>query len=75
MSRVFEKNFRLVFGAGPCYARPMTAIITQTPEGFDVTVEFDNGFSETIEGLYDIDSAFSFVRMHHAFQTNKYIRP
>lgn len=52
----------------------MNATITVNAGGYEVTVEFDNGFSESIEGLYDLDSAFDYIRMHHAYQNNRYVR-
>lgn len=49
-------------------------VITPTPEGFDVTVTLADGFTETIEGLYDLDSAIAFSHMHLT-RTNRRYRP
>lgn len=48
-------------------------LVTETSEGFNVTVRIGD-FVESIEGLYDLDSALAFGRMHMSYQTNKYIR-
>lgn len=51
----------------------MTAIIRRTPNGYDVDISDGAGFSETIEGLYDLDTAFDYVRMHISYHDSKYV--
>jgi hypothetical protein len=48
--------------------------ITWDEDGYNVTVTLANGFTESIEGLYDMDSALDYARMHVSYQTNKYVR-
>jgi hypothetical protein len=50
-----------------------TFTITKDSNGFNATVEFVNGFSESIEGLYDLDDALNFVKMNISYQDNKYV--
>lgn len=49
--------------------------ITRNADGtVNASVEMANGFSESIEGLYDVDTALDYGRMHLSYQTNKYVR-
>lgn len=42
--------------------------ITPQPDGtYSASVEMEDGFSETIHGLYDFDSALRWTHMHNAF--------
>jgi hypothetical protein len=48
--------------------------MTWNEDGYDVSVSLANGFAESIEGLYDMESALDYGRMHLSYQTNKYVR-
>lgn len=43
-------------------------------DGFDATVTLANGFTESIEGLYDTTDALAYGRMHVSTHTNRYVR-
>jgi hypothetical protein len=57
---------------GPENVNLMT--VTEGDGGWNASVAFANGFTESIEGLYDRDDALAYVNMHLRFQTNKYVR-
>lgn len=60
-----------------CSPRVMVANVVEVVRhefGYDVDVTMASGFSESINGLYDIESALDYGRMHIGYQTNKYVR-
>lgn len=53
--------------------RPNLVEIIQDANGYSVTVTLANGFNECISGLYDLDDALNFAKMHLSYHDNKYV--
>lgn len=49
------------------------AEIREVDGRFDATVTLANGFTESIEGLYDWDSAHAWTMMHFSYHDNRYV--